>query len=87
MSADVERVARACRVAKLVHMGHKPAMAAQLVAADTLTAAELRDTAAAMRETRLIDAEALRGPAIGFVDHLDVADWLTARAKETTDGQ
>jgi len=38
-----------------------------------------------MAETLLIAAEALRGPAIGFVDHLEVADWLTARAQETTD--
>jgi hypothetical protein len=40
---------------------------------------------AAMSATRRIDAAALRGPAIGFVDHLEVADWLEARAKEVCD--
>jgi hypothetical protein len=40
---------------------------------------------AAMAATREIDAEALRKPAIGFVDHLDVADWLQQRAKDVTD--
>jgi len=44
----------------------------------------LKMAAAAMRETRLIDAEALRAmDGRGLVRHrTDVADWLTARAQE-----
>jgi hypothetical protein len=82
MSADLERVARAlCRQA-IGYCEHWDL--------DKRVDDEWRcwipQAYAAMRETLLIAAEALRSPAIGFVDHLDVADWLTARAQETTNG-
>ena len=77
-SADVERVARAVKRARYIRIGSTPDAARIIAQSVFIGADELADATAAMAETRLIDAEALRGPAIGFVDHLDVADWLTA---------
>ena len=79
MSADGERVARiVCAILHGAADGYDVWDA--IGEADRQKCRQI--AAAAMRETRLIDAEALQGPAIGFVDHLDVADWLTARAHE-----
>lgn len=76
MSGDVERVARAlCKTH--YGLGETKLCLAYLEEHWPLWAPQAY---AVMAETRLIDAEALRGPAIGFLDHLDVANWLTARA-------
>jgi hypothetical protein len=71
MSGDVERVALAeCR-------------AARVVPCPTACEACCIKAAAAMRETRLIDAEALRAMSAEerlWMDGDDAADWLTTRA-------
>lgn len=79
---DVERVARAVKRAAYIRKGNSPVAAYIAAGAVFVGAEELADMAAAIRETRLIDAAALRAMG-GLVQHrVDVADWLAARAKE-----
>ena len=85
MSADVERVARAlCKTH--YGLGETKLCLAYLEEHWPLWVPQAY---AAMRETRLIDAEAWQHLADYDKDPIAkaVADWLTARAQETTDAK
>lgn len=88
-SAEVERVARAVKRARYIRNGGTPDAARIIAQRVFIGADELADAAAAMAETRLIDAEAWQHLADYDKDPIAkaVADWLTARAKGATDAK